>query len=223
MAAGRPPACLDTAIAAQSDPGNGQKLVEVGPQGRSDAVWVTKIIIGDQEVHPGTPFQAGNDWLGKMSISLENRTNKTIEFSTIVLGFPETGDGRTQPQRMFDLHLGRPPAVDAFNDRTGKPIPIDPAIKPLSFVPNQTLEIRVADYMGELKAYVERSLALAQVTHCVIHRGTFFFSDGMRWNTGGFSVPDPDHPGKFTDMAGRYFPSDGRRVPQYSPGGSVNR
>ena len=51
-------------------------------------------------------------------------------------------------------------------------------------------------------------MLLSMVTRMDVHRGTSYFDDGMRWQTGsGFSVPDPAHPGSFKQLdLGRYFP-----------------
>ncbi len=43
-------------------------------------------------IQPVTPFQAGGDWLQQMTISLVNRTNKTVVFGAITLTFLDTGD-----------------------------------------------------------------------------------------------------------------------------------
>ena len=194
--------------AAQNGLESGQKLIEQAANKRDQAVWVSKITVDGEEVHPGIPFQAGNDWLEKMSISLTNRTAKTIIYVCITLGFPETGDGRTPatPQRMLNIIVGRLSAVAAFSGRTGKPLFIDPATKPLSLLGYRTLEIRVGDYMADLKTYVEPSMPVTQIKHCEIHRTSFFFDDGMRWDAGGFALPDPDHPGRYKYVEGRYFP-----------------
>ena len=204
------------ALSPQTGQAFGQKLVDYAPNKRDEAVWVYKMTIDGQEIQPGVPFQAGNDWVSKMTIFLWNRTSKTVVFSDIVLGFPETGDGRTPetPQAMFNIDIGKLPAVAAFTG-TGKPIPPPPGAEPLSFGPGRTLRIRVADYLAEINAYPDHIIALEQITHCVIFRGTFYFDDGMKWQPSGFSVPDPDHPGKYKYVEGRYFP--GRPTPEHPP------
>lgn len=81
-----------------------EKVIEVEPQHRNDAVAITKVTLGSAEVQcglvlspaeiqPVTPIQAGDDWLQNVTIYLLNRTNKTIVEGQIVLVFPETGDG----------------------------------------------------------------------------------------------------------------------------------
>lgn len=204
---------------AQTAAGVGYKEVRCGPQTRMDAVIVTKVTVAGQEVQCGltlgpddtqtvTPFQAGDDWLTQTDIYLLNRTDRTIVRIDVPLGFPDTGNGHTEPQSIYSLTLGRIPAVAAYSHRTGKPIHIDSHFKPAAFTPGQTLVLHVGDYIEGIRGYVEQQMPLSQATKIDIHRGTFYFDDGMRWQAGGgFSIPDPARPGWFKQMdMGRFFP-----------------
>jgi hypothetical protein len=217
-----------TPTAAQANPYLGEKIVQVGPQTRVNAVMITRVTVGDQEimcglmagarsVQPVKPFQADQDWLKSMTIHLYNRTNKTIAFIDLPLGFPDTGNGRTEPQWIYHLQLGRIPAVDAYSGRTGKPIAIDAKLMPLGFGPEQSLTVHVADYIDQIRSYVQGRMLLSGVTKLVIHGGTVFFDDGMRWQAGGgYSVPDPRHPGQSNTVGRDYFP--GIRYRSWPPG-----
>lgn len=206
-------------------PGVGEKLVEVEPQTRDDAVMITAVtvegsmvpcglVLRPNEVQPVAPFRAGNGWLQTMIISLFNRTNRTIVAASLTLGFPETGDGRVQPQHAYHLDVGRVPAVDAFTGN-GQPIRIDPNRKPLAWAPGQAFTIHVGDFIEELKAEMEDSLPVATTTKVSIHIGPFFFEDGMRWY-GSFAVPDRGHPGKYKALPDDYFP--GNQLLNWPPG-----
>jgi hypothetical protein len=227
LAAARWPAAGATsASAAQIQQVMGEKLVEVESHHRDDAVAITKVTVGDRElecglivsrseVQPVTPFLAADDWLQTMTIYLYNRTNKTIVAGQIVLGFPETGDGHTQPQRVYLIDLGRVPEAAAFSGRTGQPIALDPRLKPISFLPGQTLLIHVGDYIDRIRDDVQDLIPLTMITKCAIRRSHFFFDDAMRWDIGGFAVPDPEHPGRFKRLDGNYFPGRKTWPPGY--------
>jgi len=213
---------------AQTSPYLSEKLVQASPQTRLNAVMITRVTVGDQAVQCGlmvgphnvqrvTPFQAGQDWLKNMTIHLYNRTNKTIAFVDLPLGFPETGNGRTEPQSIYHIKLGRIPPEDAFFGRTGQPIPIDSDLTPLAFGPHQTLAVHVGNYINQIRSYVQERMLLSGVTKLVIHGGTLFFDDGMRWQAGGgYSVPNPQHPGKFSPLDRNYFP--GIKYRNWPPG-----
>jgi hypothetical protein len=68
----------------------------------------------------------------------------------------------------------------------------------LNWEPEQTIVVPVSDYMPE------------------IYLGDFYFADGMQWNLGRYSVPDPDHRGKFKPLHADYFPA--RRGRNWPPG-----
>jgi hypothetical protein len=214
--------------AAQTQSTGGEKLVETGvAQSRAAAVMITKVTVGDSEVQcglvvvpnkvqPVTPFQAGSDWLEKMTISLFNRTDRKIVYAEVSLGFPETGDGQTLPMLTHSIQLGRIPEAAAFSGRSGQPLPQDPARKPIAFLPGPTLVIHVGDYLGTIRESLERLFPSIEVSKCLIRIGPFFFEDGMRWDSGGFAVPDPEHRGKFKLLDDDYFP--GNMLYNWPPG-----
>jgi len=193
------------------------KVIEVDPQHRSDPVMITKVTLGDSEVQcgliaspfqlqPVVPIQAGDDWLQNVTIYLFNRTNKTVVYVQIVLGFPETGDGIQRPMRVHHITLGQlPPSVAVTG--SGQPIRRDLTRKAMSFAPGQTLLIDVGVYFDQIRASVEPKMAFTAITKCIIRRSAFYFDDGMRWD-GEYSVPDPERPGKWKYMDQRYFPGD---------------
>lgn len=208
------------------EPGIGEKLVEVEPQTRDDAVMITAVkvdgsmvpcglVLVPNEVQTVAPFRADSDWLQTMTISFFNRTNRTIVAAFLTFGFPETGDGRVRPQHAYHMDVGRVPAVDAFTGK-GQPMRIDPNRKPLAWEPGQTFTIRVGDFIKELKAEMEGDLPVAAISRVSIHIGPFFFQDGMRWFAGVFEAPDRGHPGKYRAMPDDYFP--GNQLLNWPPG-----
>jgi hypothetical protein len=214
---------LGTQIAVSAaNPGQtiGPKTVDVDIQTRMDAVTISEVTVGNQlirfgvsagakEINPGTPFQAGEDWLQNTSIFLKNRTNKPIVDVVLGLYFPETGDGMSPstPVTEYVLDFGRRPDIDSFL-RSGRYAPPDPSSKPLIFLPGEVLVIHLSDYIGEIQSMVGQKMPLAQVTRCNISRTHVYFDDGMMWSAGdGFSIPSPDHSGKFVALdRGHYFP-----------------
>jgi hypothetical protein len=211
---------------AAANPGKslGTKMVYIDAQYRVDPVTITAVTVGDQqiqpglstgarEVQPGTPFQADEDWLKTMSISLKNRTDKVIVRAEIQLWFPDTGDGSpSQPVTTYTITLGQRPDIVSYTNR-GQKLPPEPGKQALLHTPGQTLVIHVADYIDAIQSRVEEKIPFAQVTRFAIQRLQFYFVDGTRWNDlNGFGVPDPEHPGQFKNMdRNRYFPGDPSR------------
>ena len=197
----------------------------------NDAVLISNVAVAGKEVEcglfikptvvqPVTPFQAGSDWLQQMTISLVNRTNKTIVFGNIHLHFLDTGDCRSVPCVGAELTLGQMPAIDAYEGRTGRPLrPEHPERAALDWGPEQTIAVHVSDYMGEIERRLADFMPETDVTKVKVYRGVFFFADGMRFTLGRYSVPDPDHPGKFKELPADYFP--GRRGNNWPPGYKV--
>lgn len=208
----------------------GEKLVRVtNVVQMTDAVMISNIAVNGKTVEcglfikppavnqPVAPFQAGSDWLQHMTISLVNRTDKIIAFGAISLDFLDTGDCRTMPCATYGIHLGQMPTVDAYNGKTGKPLkPEHPERKPLDWKPGETMVVQVGDYIDEIADSLSNFLPVTAVTKVAIQMSACFFEDGMRWISPGYSVPDPDHHGKFKYLPLDYFP--GKRGHNWPPG-----
>ncbi len=222
---------LTAAALAQLAPG--QKLLRAQEADKvSDAVMTTNVSVAGKTIEcglwvkwpaviqPVTPFQADDDWLRQTTISLFNRTNKTIVFGSIGIHFLDTGDCRTVPCAGAEIEFGQVPAIDAYDGRTGMPAkPAHPEAPPIDWKPLHTFTVRIADHMDDIeRSTLTNFMPLARVTKVEVFRGAFYFADGMRW-MGKFSVPDPEHPGKFKQLPFEYFPGPrGRNLPpEYTP------
>jgi hypothetical protein len=212
----------------------GNKTLTVMPGGLMSPLFISKIVVGKRVMVLGKPisvnqyhsdpalilnnkpFEAENGWLNNMTLYIKNRTDKTVASATVLLSFPETGNGRTQPISIYHIRLGRIPAVDAFDGKTGRPLRVDPIAKPLNLKPGQEIVVHVADYMDEIKAYVEKAMPLFYVTRVGVSINACTFTDGMRYSAGAYSVPDSSHHGKWKYLTSDYFPGKPR---QYWPPG----
>ncbi len=209
----------------------GEKVVKVNQASQiTDAVLISNVAVGGKTIEcrlfikppvviqPVTPFQASSDWLQQMTISLVNRTNKIIVFGGLIFHFLDTGDcSQAQPCVGAELHLGQRPAIDAYDGRTGHPLRLEhPERPPLDWKPEQTIVVHVSDYLADIEKRLADYMPVTAVTKANIYRGSFYFSDGMQWIPGRYSVPDPEHPGKFKDLPADYFP--GRRGNNWPPG-----
>src|ERR1022692_4786577 len=100
---------------------------------------------------------------------------------------------------------------------TGQPVRLNhPERPPLDWGPEQTIVVHVSDYMPELEALLANFLPGSAATKVNVYLSAFYFADGMEWGLGRYSVPDPDHPGKFKPLPANYFP--GKRGRNWPPG-----
>ena len=180
-----------------------------------DAVAITKVTVGSSEIQAGLylggckrqpieTFEAGDDWLKDTTLSVFNRTNKTIAFQTIDLRFPEAG------QRIYSIRLGRVPANAAFfgRGRVDESLPQADHLQALHFLPGQTLTIRVGDLIEQIRQRMESDRPLAAYTQVFVSSGEVFFEDGMRWSGNVFAIPNRQTAGAWKNMDELYFPGD---------------
>jgi hypothetical protein len=215
-------------VAAATPATLGTKFVYIDAQYRVDPITITKVTVGDQQIQPGMstaarvdqpamPFQADEDWLKNMSISLLNRTDKVIVRVEIMLFFPDTGNGVTPPGSIspavmvYTMTLGHLPEIDSYSSH-GQKLPPEPDKHPILLAPGGTLVIHVGDYIDAMRSRVEETLPFSQVTRVAIRRLRVYFVDGMQWSDlYGFGTPDPNRPGQFAHMdRNRFFPGDPR-------------
>lgn len=221
---------LGVLIAARAQPATGERVVQMTDSQRiTDPVLFTNISVAGKPIECGlfvrppgviqrvTPFEATGDWLSQTTLSLINRTSEIIAFGGIELDFLDTGDCHTQPCVGAQLNFGQRPAIDAYNTRTGEPLkPERPEKPPLDWKPGQTIVIHVSDYMPEIQDDLANFLPVTILTKVNVHRLVFYFDDGMEWSLGTYSVPDPEHHGKFSPLPANYFP--GKRGHNWPPG-----
>ncbi len=217
-------------VAALAQLAPGEKLLRMMEADRiPDAVMTTNVSVAGRTIEcglwikphavlqPVAPFQAGDDWLRQTTVTVFNRTNKTIVYGSLIMHFPDTGDCRTAPCAGATIEFGQIPVVDAYDARTGKPYkPNHPEMAPLDWKPLQPLVVRIGDHMDDIeRSYLSKLMPVTEVTQVNLSRGVIFFNDGMKWN-GTFSLPDREHPGKFKELPYRYFP--GAREHNLPPG-----
>jgi hypothetical protein len=190
-----------------------------------DAVRITGVSVGTQQIHAGlsgahgeikqgTPFQADEDWLKNVSISLTNRTDKPIVCAQLRLWFPDTGDGTAaRPMTHYAITVGQRPESSLYH-ADGSIIPSDPTKKALLLAPGEALVIHVGDYIQSIQSTIESlgNMPFSQVTRVNIEPTDFYFSDGMRWVGHFYYTPDPEHPGKYTKLADTYFRGSAART-----------
>lgn len=158
-----------------------EKLVRVNQAVQiTDAVFISNVAVAGKPiegglfikapgVHPAAPFQAGSDWLQQMTISLVNRTNKTIVFGSILLHFLDTGDcSSSQPCVGAALSFGQRPLADSYNSRTGQLMRPEPFERPsIEWKAGQTFVVHVSDYIDEIAGNLSNAphpLAVTDIT-----------------------------------------------------------
>lgn len=202
-------ACSPSVLEAESD-----RRVDCNVATEDDAVIITNVAIGDRKIgcywtlaasgkyEPPARFAAADDWIKDLTVTLLNRTNKRIDYVLIGLSFPQTN-----PERTFNVSLGRLPQAAAF-DREGRPKVVTG--RRLALPAGATLILRGSDYADAIAGTLSPVLVVP-LTDVRIHFIGMYFEDGMHWNPGVYSVPDREHAGEWIHLApGSYFPGNRR-------------
>jgi ubiquitin C-terminal hydrolase len=66
-----------------------QRLITRLPEEQNEPILITNIRVHDRSVAFGEKFDAAEDWLRHLSMSVKNQSDKVILFASIQLQFPE--------------------------------------------------------------------------------------------------------------------------------------
>lgn len=194
-----------------------QRQIEVDPPNSKNPVMITKVTAQGYEIQchllnppglpqfqPIAPFEWGDDWLQNLDIEIFNRTNKAIAFGRITLSFPESKTMPNAPTAVIHLDFGIAPPNDFLAN--GQPFPHRSGEQPVSLAPGKSLVIHAADYADTIRRALDGVKPGWVPNRMAIGEGYFLFSDGMRWSFRRYSIPDPEHPGRWIYQEPSYFP-----------------
>ncbi|HXT87044.1 MAG TPA: hypothetical protein VN745_08480 [Verrucomicrobiae bacterium] len=193
------------------------RRVRLNSKRPDDPARIVLVKEGDVDVTPGVrpykswegkPFQADDDWVKNLTVTIKNLSNKEIVAASLNVYFPETGTGRGDSPVYGDvISLGRRPAMYARAGGTNsEKLQPEGTSAPLQILPGQQLTVSLAQYYPEIQQSVEQSRPMSNLTVCSIVLEGVFFSDGMMWAQGHeFKKPDPTSPGRYVDITADQF------------------
>jgi hypothetical protein len=185
-----------------------ERRVAINATTRRTPIVVTKVTLADTVVQEGrmsvrdstTPFTAEDDWIQNLRLYLYNRTNKTVVFMQINLGFVEN-DGPISSMPNTFLTLGRRPPPPGVNGPSSGP-------EPISFLPGQTMVLNLQDYIAQIRSGVEPMIHLTKTRSLFIFINDCFFADGTLTSGDNYWRRDPQNPSQWLRMDSTYFPGD---------------
>ncbi len=167
----------------------------------NDPVKITKLVSGADEIKPGEPFDADNDWLNSLSIVIKNVSGKKIVFASVQMYLPDTGTGdHGSPVIGGASSVGQRPEHAMYSYSTGRRLAQPPGA-PISIDPGAELTIPVISRDGgaydAVKSEVESRQSLSSVRSCVVGVANLYFADGTKWAAEHYYRPDPNAKGKY--------------------------
>jgi hypothetical protein len=150
----------------------------------SEPLRITGIRVRGTQIESGKEFQAGDEWLRGLAVSVTNVSNKPICFIDVALYFPR------------EAHDGRRPARDALMfacDPVNSKIP-----NPLKPGKSMNLVITDGDYVAQ-GALLARNKYPATINRVEIgvYEIVFQGDKDRKWVKGQMMQQDPDHPGEW--------------------------
>lgn len=164
-----------------------------------DPIQVVVFKEGDDRIVRGVPFQAGDDWLKYLSVTVRNASKKNIAGIEAVMSLLDTGDGTsTRPIVTSNVLVGVRPGVQSGSTNEGMP-PSSVLIEP-----GQSVTISFAANYDGFKTKVEAQQSISTIHRCRMSFSVFF-ADGTRWIVDQYYRPEPAHPGRYAPMSFEEF------------------
>jgi hypothetical protein len=192
---------------AQNDQALVPRLIILDRRSPTDPFEVVKFEEGEALVLPDVPFNADDDWLKKLSVTVKNTSQKDVTRVSVNLLFPDTGDGTfAHPYSGYQLDLGYRSQHD-LSTSSGEKISQLPG-PALLLEHGQELTVSLASHYDDIKVQIEPRNPISMIRNCRVSFG-FYFADGTRWSASSYYEPDP------LSMS-RYLPISFQEFTQYS-------
>ncbi len=163
--------------------------------GDSAPMKVTHVLVGGKEVQLGIPASVSGMWLRGVEIVIQNTSPKPIVAASIMLLYPETGNGSTeQPTHISGLRLGRLPAHSFLNkDDSMRPLGAEAQVPEISVPPGgfMTFAFGGENHSGADSDQIRGVEKAGKLTMIEIQLSKAYFKDGSLWNQGYFLLPVP--------------------------------
>jgi hypothetical protein len=197
--------------ASAQDSGSSTKTLAVDRPMGKDPIRITKVMEGDSEVKSDghefpnkyfweATFQAGDDWLKGLTLSIKNESKKKIVYLEVSCNLFETPDWQTElakHSRPDNPVLGQAsnvvgwrPEHALYSMRLGHAVKPDTDKRPaFELAPGQEFTISIEDSLNysTLQSEVEKRAPISNVTACSARVSTIFFDDGTMWQPHAYS------------------------------------
>ena len=150
-------------------------------------VRVTQLRVGQQLRRFAEGFNESEDWLRRLSLQLENISEKPIVYVRGNINFPET---RSSGSLMsFPIEFSQKPGTRFQTNNL-----------PLRLMPGETLEVSLDPHYHRLRRFLETRHPIATVHRAQVEIGFIVFEDRTAWSAGHFYRQNPDNPDRYINV-----------------------
>ena len=139
------------------------------------------------------PFDAPDDWLKHITVTMQNNSTRTITTGMLQLAFT---DFVTKPMVVHYVQVGMLPEYQLYTS-SGVKVSRPVGETRISVAPGDYFTFSLAKDYEAIRAKLEARGSLSQVTSVTIDYGGLWFDGDYHWNVGNFRRADPTTPGKY--------------------------
>ncbi len=143
------------------------------------------------------PFDAPDDWLKHLTVTIQNTSARTIIAGTLQLAFTKLV---TNPMVVYYVQVGMVPDNQLYSP-SGTKGTRRAGETPISIAPGEYVKFSFANDYETIRSKIVARAPLSHATSVTIDYGGFWFDGDLHWNVGNFRRVDPTTPG-------RYIPTD---------------
>lgn len=166
-----------------------ERLIQRLPVEENEPIAITDIKVNDRSVSLDKRFNADDEWLRSLVISVKNKSDKRILFASLQLQFPRPEDSKARFS-IFEMFHGnwslrmRPPA---------------PEERLVGIAPGETVEIQLSPQgFVDLRQLLTGTNYPASIEKVDLRIDEVIFEDDMMWSRGTQLSRDPNDRSKWT-------------------------
>lgn len=168
-----------------------QHVIHMTAGNIQDPIKILEFRVNGHPMHRGIPFDSDDNWIGTISVIVQNRSPKLLTCLQLGVDFPELADPANRVKRAFSvITAGRIPE-HAMNAQAGQ-TDSQSNIPAVSIGPGQTVEVRLADSLDGIQRSLHRRARDPRPNQIVISLYQAYFSDDTKWLLGQFYRYNPD-------------------------------
>lgn len=162
------------------------KSIAITPDGVvKPQMTIKELAIGGRNIQSNETFAESSDWLSRVSFTVENVSEKSIEYMLIHLWLPETKASGS---------------VMVYQIAYGNLNPSKAAGPAFLLEPGAKTRISLANEYSKIEAFVSPRHSMADIQKARLEVGFLLFDDETAWSVGKFLKRDRKDPNRFIPL-----------------------
>jgi len=167
-----------------------ERVIRRLPVEANEPIAITEIKVNDRSVSFDKKFNADDEWLRSLVVTIKNKSDKLILFASIRLQFPRTTDSRDRIS-IYDVSHGN------VGLRSQRPTAEERLV---GIAPGETAVLQLSgQQVVSLREFLTATQYPASIETVNLSLGNIIFEDDSMWYAGSQAQRDPKDPSRWVN------------------------